>query len=544
MVMGENTQIVPIEDMCAAEEEKILCVIRDMVDAQNGGIKHSLNLPASMLVKNVIEEIAKLFNYVADTISVQYEKEPGIDSATVVLEETLDKRFGEICSTELRRHTFNIYQKDGTQPQQQEASGYSFAINSSSSSSTYSGPIQESCSSEYNYSSALMRSETDYVGLVNQAMTCYLNSLVQTLFMTPEFRNAIYRWEFDGIEEEKAKSIPYQLQKLFLLLQTSKRRAVETTDLTQSFGWDSSEVWHQHDVQELCRVMFDALEVKWKNTVQADLINQLYQGKLKDYVKCLECHNESARLDTFLDIPLVIRPFGEEKVYKSVEEALRAFVQPEILDGSNQYFCEKCNKKCNAHKGLKFIKFPYMLLLQLKRFDFDYTTMHRIKLNDKMTFPQVLNVNHLIEESSELSQIQNNTEAPDISSDEKQTEECADEGIDEGIEMENYVSGVSSASDVSSFDSEAAVNDRNARESECTGPYTYELFSIMVHSGSAAGGHYYAYIKSFIDGQWYSFNDQHVSKVTFDDIRKTYGGSPTEEGVTRLPMSVLQMRIC
>lgn len=35
----------------------------------------------------------------------------------------------------------------------------------------------------------------------------------------------------------------------------------------------------------------------------------------------------------------------------------------------------------------------------------------------------------------------------------------------------------------------------------------------MVHSGSAAGGHYYACIKSFSDDQWYSFNDQHVSKV-------------------------------
>lgn len=32
-----------------------------------------------------------------------------------------------------------------------------------------------------------------YVGLVNQAMTCYLNSLIQTLYMTPEFRNAIYK---------------------------------------------------------------------------------------------------------------------------------------------------------------------------------------------------------------------------------------------------------------------------------------------------------------------------------------------------------------
>ena len=43
---------------------------------------------------------------------------------------------------------------------------------------------------------------------------------------------------------------------------------------------------------------------------------------------------------------------------------------------------------------------------------------------------------------------------------------------------------------------------------------TFELFSVMVHSGSAAGGHYYACIKSFTDGQWYSFNDQHVSKVS------------------------------
>lgn len=35
--------------------------------------------------------------------------------------------------------------------------------------------------------------QSGYVGLVNQAMTCYLNSLLQTLYMTPEFRNAIYR---------------------------------------------------------------------------------------------------------------------------------------------------------------------------------------------------------------------------------------------------------------------------------------------------------------------------------------------------------------
>lgn len=142
--------------------------------------------------------------------------------------------------------------------------------------------------------------------------------------------------------------------------------------------------------------MFDALERKFKDTKQANLINDLYEGRMLDYVKCLECGTEKSREDTFLDIPLPVRPFGCAVAYNSVEEALRAFVQPETLEGNNQYLCEKCSKKCDAHKGLKFTKFPYLLTLHLKRFDFDYNTMHRIKLNDKVVFPQKLNLNSFI----------------------------------------------------------------------------------------------------------------------------------------------------
>ena len=60
-----------------------------------------------------------------------------------------------------------------------------------------------------------------------------------------------------------------------------------------------------------------------------------------------------------------------------------------------------------------------------------------------------------------------------------------------------------------------------------SGPYIYELFSVMIHSGSANGGHYYAYIKSLAETQWYSFNDQHVQKITPEEVFKTFGGSPT-----------------
>jgi ubiquitin carboxyl-terminal hydrolase 47 len=56
------------------------------------------------------------------------------------------------------------------------------------------------------------------------------------------------------------------------------------------------------------------------------------------------------------------------------------------------------------------------------------------------------------------------------------------------------------------------------------GPYVYELFSIMIHSGSAMGGHYYAYIKSFEDKRWYCFNDQSVTRITQEEIEQTFGG--------------------
>lgn len=408
-----------------------------------------------------------------------------------------------------------------------------------------------------NYNSSLgSKHETGYVGLVNQAMTCYLNSLLQTLFMTPEFRNALYRWEYKGSRAEASKSIPYQIQKLFLLLQTADRSAIETTSLTKSFGWDSSEAWQQHDIQELCRVMFEALEQSFANTDQANLIDTLYQGKMKDYVKCLVCGNENARMDSFLDIPLPIRPFGSSTAYQSLEEALGAFVAPELLNGNNQYRCSKCNAMCDAHKGLKFTRYPYLLTIHLKRFDFDYQTFHRIKLNDCVTFPNVLDLSEFLDDTvisegkesscnkSDSAMSALDDAATDDSGsaldnedslvDSTPPQNCDD---DEGIEVNSFdgdkcASKPKSNGDITNIagKSETSTSKVNSTKEKDdadspSGAHTkYQLFSIMIHSGSASGGHYYAYIKDFRSGDWFSFNDQSVTRIGDEEIKKTYGG--------------------
>uniref|UniRef100_A0A8C5RP66 Ubiquitin carboxyl-terminal hydrolase 47 n=1 Tax=Laticauda laticaudata TaxID=8630 RepID=A0A8C5RP66_LATLA len=499
-------------------QNSLLCIIQDTTNAKTVNEHITLNLPASTPVKKLFEDIASKVGYVNGTFDLIW----GNGVNVTPLDYLSDKSVVGAGFEPGKKNFLHLTDKNGEQPQ--EESGGSDDHNPD----RFIGPLPREgsvgCSSDYvsqnySYSSILSKSETGYVGLVNQAMTCYLNSLLQTLYMTPEFRNALYRWEFEDSEEDPVTSIPYQLQRLFVLLQTSKKRAIETTDVTRSFGWDSSEAWQQHDVQELCRVMFDALEQKWKQTEQADLINQLYQGKLKDYVRCLECGYESWRIDTYLDIPLVIRPYGANQAFASVEEALHAFIQPEILDGANQYFCERCKKKCDARKGLRFLHFPYLLTLQLKRFDFDYTTMHRIKLNDRMTFPEELDMGSFIDIEDEKSpQTESCTDSGaenegSCHSDQMSNDFSNDDGIDEGICLENN----SAAERISKV-----VSEKNS--------LLYELFSVMVHSGSAAGGHYYACIKSFSDDQWYSFNDQHVSKITHEDIKKTYGGSSGSRG--------------
>lgn len=57
------------------------------------------------------------------------------------------------------------------------------------------------------------------MGLKNQGATCYMNSLLQSLFCTNAFRRAVYQIPTEN--DVPTESLPLALQRVFYHLQTS-----------------------------------------------------------------------------------------------------------------------------------------------------------------------------------------------------------------------------------------------------------------------------------------------------------------------------------
>ncbi|KAK9279617.1 hypothetical protein L1049_013296 [Liquidambar formosana] len=227
------------------------------------------------------------------------------------------------------------------------------------------------------------KKETGYVGLKNQGATCYMNSLLQTLYHIPYFRKAVYHMPTTE-NDLPSGSIPLALQSLFYKLQYSDS-SVATKELTKSFGWDTYDSFMQHDVQELNRVLCEKLEDKMKGTVVEGTIQQLFEGHHMNYIECINVDYKSTRKESFYDLQLDVK--GCRDVYASFDK----YVEVERLEGDNKYHAEQYGLQ-DARKGVLFIDFPPVLQLQLKRFEYDFMRDTMVKINDRYEFPLQLDL--------------------------------------------------------------------------------------------------------------------------------------------------------
>ncbi|OAA66976.1 ubiquitin hydrolase [Niveomyces insectorum RCEF 264] len=243
-----------------------------------------------------------------------------------------------------------------------------------------------------NYNS---KKETGYVGLKNQGATCYLNSLLQSLYFTNAFRKAIYNIPTEN--ETNLSNSAYTLQRLFYQLQTSNTD-VSTNELTKSFGWESRHIYVQQDVQELCRKLMERMEVKMKGTPNENVLSEIFSGKSKTYISCINVEYESSNVEAFWDIQLNVT--GNKDLQASFED----YISVERMDGDNKYFAGEKYQLQDANKGEIFVSFPDVLHLQLKRFLYDYYKDAPTKINDRHEFPEFIDLAPYLAEDADRSE--------------------------------------------------------------------------------------------------------------------------------------------
>ncbi|KAL2863310.1 ubiquitin-specific protease UBP15 [Aspergillus lucknowensis] len=240
------------------------------------------------------------------------------------------------------------------------------------------------------------KKETGMVGMKNQGATCYLNSLLQSLYFTNAFRKAVYQIPTES--EASKDNHAWTLQRLFNNIQTSDT-AVSTIELTASFGWDLAQhSLYQQDIQEASRILMDKLEEKMKGTPAEGTLTELFVGKTKTYISCINVDYESSRVEDFWDIQLSVR--GN----KNLDDCFKDYIRAETLEGENKYDAGAPYGLQDAKKGMIFESFPPVLHLHLMRFMYDLHRDATMKINDRVEFPMEFDASPYLSKDADMSE--------------------------------------------------------------------------------------------------------------------------------------------
>ena len=372
----------------------------------------------------------------------------------------------------------------------------------------------EILANEWNYIPPVVpRSDCGFVGLKNGGATCYMNAVLQQLFMMPGIAEYLLSIEDDL---DKDKSVFYQLQNVFAHLKESKLEFYTPDGFWKAFRMAGIEVniREQQDAFDFFISLTDQIDEYLKKHSKKPIFKNIFEGTFSNQLICKDCPHRYEREEAFYGLNLIIKA-------GNLQDSLAQFVKDELLDGDNAYNCEKCGEKRSAIKRTCIKKLPKYLCIQLKRFDYDWETNRSLKFDDYFEFPRRIDIQPYM--------VENISKSRDLPS------------IEENSQLNT------SNMDVSYPPAKSIANKKQSTLQHHQQPIIYDLSGIIVHSGQANAGHYYSFVKSSqtddtIDvaeisnklndpnEKWYKFNDTSVEEINLNDntlIEECFGGSFT-----------------
>ncbi|XP_072033865.1 ubiquitin carboxyl-terminal hydrolase 24-like [Amphiura filiformis] len=338
-----------------------------------------------------------------------------------------------------------------------------------------------------------------HVGLRNGGATCYMNSIIQQLYHTPEIKQVVCTRAISKARQE----VLQQIHRIFRALQTS------STVVTPRDFWNVFKLWgqsintcEQQDAYEFYTDLVNQLDECLKNNDQPEIFKATFQGVLSDVYQCQDtsygCNHRFEREEEFYGLTVSVKS-------SSLEASLYQLIEEVELKDDNAYLCELCSEKRTAVKRTCIQTLPSVLTIQLKRFRHDaYGRV--VKTNNYFTFPWVIDMAPY----TQYGLLHRNQSSAEYFQDQS---------------LQDPLPGATCASYFPTTEDDVVPE-----------PQEYSLVGVVVHSGSVHGGHYYSIIRDRRDGdlsdpthaRWITCNDSVVSqhRMSQESLKaECFGGS-------------------
>uniref|UniRef100_M3ZQM9 Ubiquitin specific peptidase 18 n=1 Tax=Xiphophorus maculatus TaxID=8083 RepID=M3ZQM9_XIPMA len=192
-------------------------------------------------------------------------------------------------------------------------------------------------------------------GLFNYYLSCCVNSLLQTL-------NATWEWKSAGVRAED--NVPFQLKRILKMMQEDLPHPAPHMDFLRCLDRNLSV---QHDADEVFFSILGFIQRQMDDRTLALEIQNLYKISVETQVQCLECNNVQTRNSHLLSLPLHIKDDRN-----SLKDCIISFFEQQELRGIDCCFCAQCEAKTptkQVRMGFSFYQF----------------TRERIKINKRRT---------------------------------------------------------------------------------------------------------------------------------------------------------------
>lgn len=296
-------------------------------------------------------------------------------------------------------------------------------------------------------------------GLNNMGCTCYLNSSLQQIFRLRHIRDELLKYDPSGNITEDWTA---QLQLLFAKLLYFPMSAIDAVNFVKTFKIMKKAInpLEQMDAQEFIVSLFDNIdEVLQSKPVAAETTGELQHDTVSTMPDKPWKGTTYEKFTT-----LTFEVLGQN----NYEDSFKILQKPDEFTGENGYRTEDIGM-IDAERYHSISKPPNTLIIQLKRFEFDFSTLTKKKIYSEYKFPLTMDISPLLSKDS---------------------------------------------------------TNQNA---------VYELRGIIIHSGSANGGHYYSYIRN-PNNTWIECNDSTIYDIQEDyAMSSSFGGVNKQQGKGQKP---------